>query len=103
MVHTKVNAAFLLYRPETISERTPRLLGRTILCRPCNESGGSEVRGSHAHEQACSVMCINCHQDQSPRQGDARTVHVPLVVRGKDGHGAPTQPCQTCHQTTNTA
>src|SRR5262245_65103661 len=34
---------------------------------------------------------------------DARTVHVPLVVRGKDGHGAPTQPCQTCHQTTNTA
>jgi hypothetical protein len=47
--------------------------------------------------------CINCHQDQSPRQGDARTVHVPLVVRGKDGHGAPTQPCQTCHQTTNTA
>jgi len=47
--------------------------------------------------------CINCHQDQSPRQGDARTVHLPLVVRGKDGHGAPTQQCQTCHQTTNTA
>src|SRR5262249_55274254 len=50
--------AFLLYRQENISERTPRLLGRTILCRLCNESGGSEVRGSHAHEQACSVMCI---------------------------------------------
>jgi hypothetical protein len=47
--------------------------------------------------------CINCHQDKSPRQGDARTVHQPLVVRGKDGHGAPTQPCQTCHQATNTA
>jgi len=47
--------------------------------------------------------CINCHQDQSPRQGDARTDHLPLVVRGTDGHGAPTQPCQTCHQTTNTA
>ena len=47
--------------------------------------------------------CLNCHQDQSPRQGDARTVHLPLVVRGKDGHGAPTQQCQTCHQTTNTA
>ena len=25
------------------------------------------------------------------------------MVRGEDGHGAPTQPCQTCHQTTNTA
>ena len=50
-----------------------------------------------------SPRCLNCHQDQSPRQGDARTVHQPLVVRGKDGHGAPTLPCQTCHQTTNTA
>ena len=47
--------------------------------------------------------CMNCHQDQSPRQGDARTVHLPLVVRGKDDHGAPTLQCQTCHQTTNTA
>jgi hypothetical protein len=26
-----------------------------------------------------------------------------LVVRGKDGHGAETQQCQTCHQATNTA
>src|SRR5215467_10978768 len=50
--------AFLLYRQENISERTPPLLGRTILCRLCNESGGSEVWGRHAHEQACSVMCI---------------------------------------------
>jgi hypothetical protein len=47
--------------------------------------------------------CMNCHQDQSPRQGDAGTVHLPLVVRGKDDHGAPTQQCQTCHQTMNTA
>ena len=73
---------------------------------------GSVVDAAHAapsemFEAIASVVmhprCINCHQDQSPRQGDARTVHVPLVVRGKDGHGAPTQPCQTCHQTTNTA
>ena len=47
--------------------------------------------------------CLNCHQDQSPRQGDERLVHQPLVVRGKDGHGAPALPCQACHQTTNTA
>jgi hypothetical protein len=47
--------------------------------------------------------CLNCHQDQSPRQGDARTVHQPLVVRGKNSHGAPTLQCQTCHQDTNTA
>ena len=70
---------------------------------------GSVVDAPHAapsgaFEPIASVVmhprCINCHQDQSPRQGDARTVHLPLVVRGKDGHGAPTQPCQTCHQTT---
>jgi hypothetical protein len=47
--------------------------------------------------------CINCHQDQSPRQTDAKILHQPLVVRGADGHGAPTQQCQTCHQTANTA
>jgi hypothetical protein len=46
--------------------------------------------------------CINCHQADSPRQTDAKTFHLPLVVRGVDGHGAPTQTCQTCHQTTNT-
>src|SRR3989475_10087659 len=47
--------------------------------------------------------CINCHQDESPRQTDEKIVHRPFVVRGKDDHGAPTQPCQTCHQATNTA
>jgi hypothetical protein len=45
-------------RQENISERTPRLLERTVLCRLCNELGGSEVWGRHAHKQACSVMCI---------------------------------------------
>src|ERR1700758_2969897 len=48
-----------------------------------------------------SPRCLNCHQDQSPRQGAARAVHLPLVVRGKNDHGAPTLPCQTCHQTAN--
>jgi hypothetical protein len=47
--------------------------------------------------------CLNCHQDESPRQTDAAYLHRPLVVRGKDGHGVPAQPCQTCHQATNTA
>jgi hypothetical protein len=50
--------AFLFYRQENISERTPRLLGRTVLCRLCNESGGSEAWGPHAHEPTCIVMCI---------------------------------------------
>ena len=51
-------SAFLRCRQENISERTPRLLGRTVLCRLCNESGGSEVWDPHSHELTCSVMCI---------------------------------------------
>ena len=31
--------AFLLYRQENISERTPHLLERTVLCKLYNESG----------------------------------------------------------------
>ena len=47
--------------------------------------------------------CMNCHQEDAPRQTDAAIRHQPPVVRGKDGHGDPSLPCQTCHQATNTA
>ena len=42
--------------------------------------------------------CMNCHPaTERPRQGDLRKLHEPLVVRGKDGHGAPGMNCTTCH------
>jgi hypothetical protein len=42
--------------------------------------------------------CVNCHPaTERPRQTDAMTLHQPLVVRGKDGHGAPGMECTTCH------
>jgi hypothetical protein len=75
----------------------------------CSRSEAAEARppDPELFEPIASVVthprCINCHQDQSPRQTDLKIVHQPLVVRGKDGHGAPTQQCQTCHQATNTA
>ena len=47
--------------------------------------------------------CMNCHQVAFPRQSDSAIRHEQLVVRGADGHGAPTLQCQSCHQTTNTA
>jgi hypothetical protein len=79
----------------------------SLLAVASEGSGPAQTPPSATFDPIASVLthprCMNCHQDQSPRQGDARTVHLPLVVRGKDGHGAPTQPCQTCHQTTNTA
>src|SRR5262249_34204187 len=67
----------------------------------------SEAADPGPFEPIASVVmhprCINCHQDQSPRQTDLKVVHRPLVVRGKDGHGVAAQPCQTCHQATNSA
>jgi hypothetical protein len=73
-------------------------------------AGGDQAASaapSGSFDPVASVLmhprCINCHQDQSPRQTDAKVVHQPLVVRGKHDNGAPTLPCQTCHQTTNTA
>lgn len=42
--------------------------------------------------------CMNCHPaTERPRQTDARRLHQPMVVRGKDGHGAPGLECATCH------
>lgn len=42
--------------------------------------------------------CVNCHPaTERPRQSDERRLHQPLVVRGKDGHGAPGLECTTCH------
>jgi len=72
-----------------------------------SEAAQAPLANSELFEAIASVLthprCINCHQDESPRQTDAKIVHQPLVVRGKDGHGAATQRCQTCHQATNTA
>jgi hypothetical protein len=45
---------------------------------------------------------VNCHPvGDRPRQGDARRLHQPVVVRGKDGHGAAGMACATCHGPAN--
>jgi hypothetical protein len=44
------------------------------------------------------ARCVNCHPaGERPSQGDRMTPHQPLVVRGKDGRGAPGMACSTCH------
>ena len=72
----------------------------------CSRSEAAPVTDPGMFGPIASVLthprCINCHQADSPRQTDAKILHQPLVVRGADGHGAPTQQCQTCHQDTNT-
>lgn len=49
-----------------------------------------------------SPRCMNCHpRDDRPTQYDTMRPHVPWVVRGADGHGAPGLRCDTCHQAEN--
>ncbi|MEI4469784.1 Isoquinoline 1-oxidoreductase subunit [Frigidibacter sp. MR17.24] len=44
-----------------------------------------------------SPRCMNCHpRGDSPMQKDG-VPHMPPVVRGADGHGAPAMECSTCH------
>jgi mono/diheme cytochrome c family protein len=44
--------------------------------------------------------CLNCHQAESPLQGDARQPHVPRVVRGPDNLGVGAARCGNCHNDT---
>lgn len=41
--------------------------------------------------------CLNCHQSESPLQGDSRRSHIPHVVRGTDNHGVGAMRCGNCH------
>lgn len=62
----------------------------------------TQARSIALFEEAGKVLqharCVNCHPvGDRPRQTDLRRLHQPLVVRGKDGHGAPGMACATCH------
>jgi hypothetical protein len=41
--------------------------------------------------------CLNCHQLNTPLQGDMRRIHIPAVVRGMDDKGAGSMRCHNCH------
>jgi hypothetical protein len=48
--------------------------------------------------------CLNCHPvGDRPTQTDRMTPHMPMVVRGPDGHGTPGLPCNACHHAANSA
>jgi hypothetical protein len=77
--------------------------------RPAADFAGIADRNARAIaliQEAGKVLqhprCVNCHPaGDSPRQTDQRRAHQPLVVRGADGHGAPTLACNTCHGPAN--
>jgi len=87
--------------------RIPLRLVVTLSLAGLSRSAAAQTTHSGSFDPIASVVmhprCMNCHQVESPLQTDARTLHQPLVVRGSAGFGVPTQPCQTCHQATNTA
>jgi len=46
--------------------------------------------------------CVNCHPaGDRPLQGEDGHPHLPLVVRGADGHGAVGMICTNCHGPAN--
>ncbi len=41
--------------------------------------------------------CLNCHQAESPLQGNTQRAHIPHVIRGPESHGVSGMKCGTCH------
>jgi hypothetical protein len=86
--------------------RTLSLLAPLLAALSFGARGGEPAADAATFDPVASVVmhprCMNCHQADSPRQADAGRRHQPLVVRGQDGHGAPEQRCQSCHQARNT-
>lgn len=60
-----------------------------------------DPRAMQAWEQVAGVLrhprCLNCHQVESPLQGDEGRAHIPRVVRGKDNLGVAAMRCGNCH------
>ncbi|HTP44063.1 MAG TPA: hypothetical protein VMJ13_05835, partial [Candidatus Acidoferrum sp.] len=78
-----------------------------IFTQSSSDAGGAAARVADenaslaAWDQIVTVLqnprCLNCHQLNSPLQGDERRVHIPRVVRGPDNHGVGAMRCGNCH------
>ncbi|MBX9588596.1 MAG: Isoquinoline 1-oxidoreductase subunit [Hyphomonadaceae bacterium] len=93
---------------QTFSQGTPPAGGGDEL-RPVSSFAGiadTQSRSLALFQEAGKVLkhprCVNCHPaGDRPAQGDRMQPHQPVVVRGKDGHGAPGLACATCHGRAN--
>ena len=67
-------------------------------------AGTGEADSLAAWDKIAGVLrhprCLNCHQLNTPLQGDMRRVHIPPVVRGPDNLGTGTMRCRNCHNET---
>jgi hypothetical protein len=90
------------------SSQAPRPIAAQEL-RPASSFASiadQRARSIALFEEAGKVLqhprCVNCHPaTDRPRQTDSRRLHLPLVVRDADGHGAPGMKCGTCHRANN--
>jgi hypothetical protein len=75
------------------------LLAATVLSSAV--AGTGDADSLSAWDKIASVLlhprCLNCHQLNTPLQGDMRRVHIPSVVRGADNLGVGTMRCRNCH------
>jgi hypothetical protein len=66
-----------------------------------HEKQTSRAESLAAWQKIATVLqharCLNCHQLNSPLQGNSRRPHVPHVVRGPDSHGIGAMRCGNCH------
>jgi hypothetical protein len=93
---------------ETLSQ-IPQPPARAAELQPVPSFAGiadTQSRSIAYFQEAGKVLqhprCVNCHPaGERPFQGDTMRPHEPLVVRGKDGHGAPGMACTTCHSGAN--
>jgi hypothetical protein len=103
--------AILTFAPPALeramAQQSPQAAASDL--RPVSEFAGIADRQARAialFQEAGKVLqhprCVNCHPaGDRPRQTDRARPHEPLVVRGADGHGAATLPCNTCHGAAN--
>jgi hypothetical protein len=74
--------------------------GPSGLSRGQTQAAG-QAESVGAWEKIATVLqhprCLNCHQPNSPLQGDMRRPHIPHVVRGPDNHGVGAMRCGNCH------
>jgi hypothetical protein len=94
------------------SSRTPSnlavaLLGALWLCGTSWAQSAPQADSAAAFEPIARVLrhprCLNCHQPDTPLQGDQARVHVPRVIRGPDDKGASAMRCANCHRDANNA
>jgi hypothetical protein len=95
-------AAIQMSSGQTAAPNWPPLATDLRAAESFADIADTQARSIALFEEAAKVLqhprWMNCHPvGDRPRQTDLRRPHQPLVLRGKDGHGAPGMACATCH------